>query len=185
MNKLLTIFLLFGFNVHAQKEINVTELNKKITQITEEFMKENKFIGIQTAVLYKNDIIFHKGFGYADIENKRVFSNNTIVALGSNTKEFTSTAIQLLKNKGLISFDDTYLGAKSTAPSADNDGDSLSLGSLYFDTSQDVLRVYTGSGWSSVTSSGQYLPLSGGTLTGDLSLSNNSFNNFLIDAGNY
>ncbi len=83
------------------------------------------------------------------------------------------------------SFDDTYLGAKSTAPSADNDGDSLSLGSLYFDTSQDVLRVYTGSGWSSVTSSGQYLPLSGGTLTGDLSLSNNSFNDFLVDAGNF
>ena len=77
-------------------------------------------------------------------------------------------------------FDDTYLGSKTSAPTADNDGDSLALGSLYFDTTLDVLRV-----WSSVTSSGQFLPLTGGTLTGDLSLSNNSFNNFQIDAGNF
>jgi hypothetical protein len=82
-------------------------------------------------------------------------------------------------------FDDTYLGSKTSAPTADNDGDSLALGSLYFDTTLDVLRVYTGTGWSSVTSSGQFLPLTGGTLTGDLSLSNNSFNNFQIDAGNF
>jgi CubicO group peptidase (beta-lactamase class C family) len=32
--------------------------------------------------------------------------NDTIFALGSNSKEFTSIAIQLLKNKGLISFND-------------------------------------------------------------------------------
>jgi hypothetical protein len=82
-------------------------------------------------------------------------------------------------------FDDTYLGSKTSAPTADNDGDNLALGSLYFDTTLDVLRVYTGTGWSSVTSSGQFLPLTGGTLTGDLSLSNNSFNNFQIDAGNF
>ena len=44
-------------------------------------------------------------------------------------------------------FDDTYLGAKSSDPSVDNDGDALSAGDLYFNTSSNVLKVYNGSAW--------------------------------------
>jgi CubicO group peptidase (beta-lactamase class C family) len=104
--KLSILFLLCVFNTHAKQEINLTQLQKKIALITKAFMEENNFIGMQTMVLYKNDIIFNKGFGYADIKRSQPFLDNTIVALGSNTKEFTSTAIQLLKSKELINFDD-------------------------------------------------------------------------------
>ena len=45
------------------------------------------------------------------------------------------------------SFDDTYLGAKSSNPSTDNDGDALNAGDLYFNTSSNVVRVYNGSAW--------------------------------------
>ena len=45
-------------------------------------------------------------------------------------------------------FDDTYLGAKSSDPATDNDGDALNAGDLYFNTSSNVLKVYTGSAWS-------------------------------------
>ncbi len=108
MNKFLFIFLLCGFNVQAKQEnINNELLEKKITQMTKSFMEEEKvFVGLQAAVLYKNELIFNKGFGYSDIKNKKPFLNNTIVALGSNTKEFTSVAVQLLNNKALISYDD-------------------------------------------------------------------------------
>lgn len=44
-------------------------------------------------------------------------------------------------------FDDTYLGAKSSDPSVDNDGDALTAGDLYFNTTSDKLKVYTGSAW--------------------------------------
>ena len=46
-------------------------------------------------------------------------------------------------------FDDRYLGSKSSDPSADNDGDSLLTGALYYNTSGSQLKVYTGSAWSS------------------------------------
>ena len=46
----------------------------------------------------------------------------------------------------LDSFDDRYLGVKSSDPSADNDGDSLATGALYFKTG-DGLKVYNGSAW--------------------------------------
>ena len=44
-------------------------------------------------------------------------------------------------------FDDIYLGTKSSDPSTDNDGDALAAGMLYFNSSTDLLRVYTGSAW--------------------------------------
>ena len=51
------------------------------------------------------------------------------------------------------SFDDRYLGAKSSAPTLDNDGNSLLTGALYFNTVSLVMQVWTGSAWSSISSS--------------------------------
>ena len=44
-------------------------------------------------------------------------------------------------------FDDIYLGTKSSDPSTDNDGDALAAGMLYFNSSNNLLRVYNGSSW--------------------------------------
>ena len=49
------------------------------------------------------------------------------------------------------SFDDRYLGAKSSEPSVDNDGDALITGALFFDTTAGATKVYTGSAWQTVT----------------------------------
>ena len=45
------------------------------------------------------------------------------------------------------SFDDIYLGVKSVEPSADNDGDALTEGDLYFNNNSGKLRVYSGGQW--------------------------------------
>ena len=39
-------------------------------------------------------------------------------------------------------FDDSFLGAKSSDPTVDNDGNALKDGALYFDTTNDVMKVY-------------------------------------------
>ena len=39
-------------------------------------------------------------------------------------------------------FDDSFLGAKSSNPTVDNDGNALKDGALYFDTTNDVMKVY-------------------------------------------
>ena len=44
-------------------------------------------------------------------------------------------------------FDDRYLGAKSSPPSLDNDGNALVTGALYFDTTANEMRVWNGSSW--------------------------------------
>ncbi len=45
----------------------------------------------------------------------------------------------------LDNFDDIFLGAKSSDPSTDNDGDALTTGDIYFNTSSNTLRVFNGS----------------------------------------
>jgi len=52
------------------------------------------------------------------------------------------------------SFDDRYLGAKSTAPSVDNDGNALLAGALYFDTVAQSMQLYTGTIWTAAYISG-------------------------------
>ena len=52
----------------------------------------------------------------------------------------------------LDTFDDTYLGAKASDPTTDNDGDALAAGMLYFNTTTSRLRVYTGSTWVEIDS---------------------------------
>jgi len=59
-------------------------------------------------------------------------------------------------------FDDVYLGSKSSDPSTDNDGDALAAGMLYFNTTDDVLRVYTGSSWqNAAVDTTNFITLSG------------------------
>jgi len=48
-------------------------------------------------------------------------------------------------------FDDRYLGQKSSDPSVNNDGDALLTGALYYNTSNSVMMVYSGSAWQRTT----------------------------------
>jgi hypothetical protein len=55
----------------------------------------------------------------------------------------------------LDSFDDRYLGAKSSAPSVDNDGNALLTGALYWNTVSNVMFVWSGSAWGSISSAAE------------------------------
>ncbi len=59
----------------------------------------------------------------------------------------------------LDNFDDRYLGQKTSDPTLDNDGDALIAGALYFNTTDDVMKVYEGSVWVAA-----YASLSGALL---------------------
>lgn len=44
-----------------------------------------------------------------------------------------------------------YLGAKASDPALDNEGNALEAGTLYFNTTDDLLKVYDGSAWATAT----------------------------------
>ena len=53
------------------------------------------------------------------------------------------------------SFDDRYLGAKASAPSLDNDGNALITGALYWNTTTNLMFVWSGTAWGSISSSAE------------------------------
>jgi hypothetical protein len=61
------------------------------------------------------------------------------------------------------SFDDRYLGAKSSAPSVDNDGNALITGALYFNSTTPGMYVWTGSTWTVMATSGDIESVTAGT----------------------
>jgi hypothetical protein len=69
-------------------------------------------------------------------------------------------------------FDDRYLGAKSTAPSLDNDGNALLTGAIYWNTTSSSLFIWTGSSWDAAAFSASGTVTSFNTRTGSITLSN-------------
>jgi hypothetical protein len=62
-------------------------------------------------------------------------------------------------------FDDRYLGAKSTAPTVDNDGNPLITGAMYFNSTTGVMSVWSGSAWVAINTTSSYsAPTLGSTL---------------------
>jgi hypothetical protein len=89
-------------------------------------------------------------------------STSATAAAGSAT-----TALSYLNT-----FRGQYIGAATSNPTVDGNGNALVAGDLYFNTSAGEMRVYSGSSWlTAYVPSNTYLPLAGGTMTGNITLS--------------
>ena len=74
-------------------------------------------------------------------------SNASTSASNASTAQAAAEAARDSALSAYDNFDDRYLGAKSTAPTLDNDGNALLTGALYYNTVSGVMNVYTGSAW--------------------------------------
>ena len=71
---------------------------------------------------------------------------STSATNAANSATAAQTA-QTAAEAALDNFTDTYLGAFSSDPTLDNDGNALTAGDLYFNTGINRLKVYSGSAW--------------------------------------
>jgi len=92
-------------------------------------------------------------------------------AAAAEAAKVAAEAAQAAAELAADNFDDIYLGSKASDPSVDNDGDALNAGDLYFNTTSNTMRVYSGSAWqdAAVDSSG-FVQTTGDTMTGDLDI---------------
>jgi chemotaxis protein histidine kinase CheA len=77
-------------------------------------------------------------------------SNAATSESNAATSESNAAASAAAAATAADNFDDTYLGAKASDPTVDNDGDPLNAGDLYFNTSSSVLKYYDGATWNNV-----------------------------------
>lgn len=61
--------------------------------------------GVAMAIVKDDEIIFSKGFGYRDLEKKLPMTTDTLLAIGSSSKAFTTFAMGILVGEGIIEWD--------------------------------------------------------------------------------
>ena len=69
-------------------------------------MKNQEQPGLSIGIVYNQDLIWAKGFGFADIDNKVAATPSTLYRIASISKLFTSTAIMQLRDEGKLQLDD-------------------------------------------------------------------------------
>ena len=69
---------------------------KKIDAYVQQLMDEWKIAGCAIGIVYKDSLIFSKGYGYRNVKDKLPVTPKTLFILGSNTKFFTAIAACML-----------------------------------------------------------------------------------------
>jgi len=107
MKKLLSLILIIAGPVcfGQKKQIPDQRLAGVETRL-QAVLKDWHVAGFAVAVVEKKKVIFAKGFGYRDYANKKPVTPNTMFAIGSCTKAFTSGLLGVLRNENKISFDE-------------------------------------------------------------------------------
>jgi CubicO group peptidase (beta-lactamase class C family) len=69
-------------------------------------LSEGRIPGLSIAVLQHDNAVYAHGFGYAEVDNGVVATENTVYRINSITKAFTATAILQLQEQGKLKLDD-------------------------------------------------------------------------------
>ena len=104
MTKYFALLLLFiNTSVFAQTNFNEKNLDKKLIDL----QRTTKTVGFSVAIVKGNEIIYAKGFGYRDLEQKLKVDENTLFAIGSTTKAFTTALLGIMEEEKGLSFNDS------------------------------------------------------------------------------
>ncbi|RYE21806.1 MAG: DUF3471 domain-containing protein [Sphingobacteriales bacterium] len=89
---------------HAQQPIPAN-YQVKIDSLCNRVLKDQYVAGFAVAIVKGKQVVYSKGFGYRDVANKKPVTPNTLFAIGSSTKAFTSGLIGKLQGEGKLSMD--------------------------------------------------------------------------------
>jgi len=87
-----------------------SQLDKRLKGLDSELEKVLKKLeepGFAVAIVENDQILYSKGFGYRDYENKIKVDSNTLFAIGSATKSFTSSLLGVLREDEKLDFEDS------------------------------------------------------------------------------
>lgn len=102
---LFTFLLSLNFSFAQKKTATAPDPFTGLDTAFQRVLKDRKAAGFAVAVVSKGKIIYSKGFGYRDYENKLPVTPNTLFAIGSCTKAFTSSLIGLLSAGNKLDYD--------------------------------------------------------------------------------
>ena len=102
MKRLLSVFLLLTLFATAYSQ---PLTSKEIDRVVEQTMKTFDVPGIAVAVVKDDKVIHLKGYGVRSIATGDKMDENTLFAIASNSKAFTSAALGILIDEGRLTWD--------------------------------------------------------------------------------
>jgi CubicO group peptidase (beta-lactamase class C family) len=78
----------------------------RIDQVVMESINAGEIAGAVALVARNGEIVYHKSFGYADIDSGTAMRNDSIFRIASMTKAVTSVAVMMLYEQGHFQLDD-------------------------------------------------------------------------------
>ena len=99
MKKILSILIIsaiFCLTLFAQDKAK--ELDTKLTEIAE----KGHLPGFGVAIVSKDKTLYQKGYGYADLANKKPYTKNTVQNIGSVSKTFIGVSLMKLVERGKL-----------------------------------------------------------------------------------
>jgi CubicO group peptidase (beta-lactamase class C family) len=96
-----------------------TVTRSSIDTIIEKKMKDSGMVGVGAAIIINKKVVWSKGYGYADRDNKLPFTPNTIMNIASISKTFTGVCLMHAIEDKKLSLDEdinTYLPFKVSNP---------------------------------------------------------------------
>ncbi len=74
-------------------------------EVVSKGLEQIKVPGAAVAVVKNTDVVFARGFGYRDVESKLPMTADTLLAIGSSSKAFTTFALGTLVDAGKLEWD--------------------------------------------------------------------------------
>ena len=84
----------------------IRDVLAKIESDIEKARIAKKIPGLSIAIVYDQDVLFSKGFGFADLDKKVPADSATVYRVGSVTKVFTALMLMQLRDAGKLNLDD-------------------------------------------------------------------------------
>src|SRR5437016_124361 len=88
----------------------------KLDELMTAMVTRYKLPGAVLAVAQDGKLVYSRGFGYADRENKQVMKADALFRISSISKPFTAAAIMRLIDKGKLSLDDKVMEVLGLRP---------------------------------------------------------------------
>lgn len=101
----ITLMTLLTLFVSAQNA-NENQLSELLDTHTPEALKENHVPGLALAIIEDGEVIFKKGYGFADVTKKEEVNAKTGFNIGSISKMFTAWGIMKLAEEGKLDLEE-------------------------------------------------------------------------------
>ena len=100
-----TLLLLLAFVTTQGQAPTFKKELLKVDQYIQQLMTEWEIAGSAVSIVYKDKVIFSKGYGYRDVASKLPVTTKTMFGIASNTKLFTSMAAAMLHEEKKLDLD--------------------------------------------------------------------------------